>query len=296
MDAQEKLACQRLSLLRLAEELGNVSEACRRRGVSRTQFYEHKRRFEARGLEGLKDLPPIHKSHPLTTPPEVEEHIIALSREHPSWGCTRLSNRLKLEGISISSPTVQRILIKHGLGTRRDRRLRLKERQGTERVFPMPSCDAERNQERGAMDAQEKLACQRLSLLRLAEELGNVSEACRRRGVSRTQFYEHKRRFEARGLEGLKDLPPIHKSHPLTTPPEVEEHIIALSREHPSWGCTRLSNRLKLEGISISSPTVQRILIKHGLGTRRDRRLRLKERQATEPVELTEEQAAFLGN
>ncbi len=36
-----KLAKQRLSALQLAEALGNVSEACRRRGISRTQFYEY---------------------------------------------------------------------------------------------------------------------------------------------------------------------------------------------------------------------------------------------------------------
>ena len=69
MTAKEELVRQRLNLLQLAEALGNVSEACRRRGISRTQFYEYRRRFRAHGLEGLKDLPPIHKSHPLTTPP-----------------------------------------------------------------------------------------------------------------------------------------------------------------------------------------------------------------------------------
>lgn len=144
------------------------------------------------------------------------------------------------------------------------------------------------------MTAEEELVRQRLNLLQLAEALGNVSEACRRRGISRTQFYEYRRRFQAHGLEGPKDLPPIHKSHPLTTRPEVEERAIALSCQHPSWGCTRLSNWLKDTGTSISSPTVQRILIKHGLGTRYHRWLKLRERQATEGTELTEEQAAFM--
>jgi molybdenum-dependent DNA-binding transcriptional regulator ModE len=40
MTAEKKLTHQRLSLLELAEMLGSVSEACRRRGVSRTRFYE----------------------------------------------------------------------------------------------------------------------------------------------------------------------------------------------------------------------------------------------------------------
>ena len=77
MLAEVKLAYQRLSILELAEALGNVSEACRQRGMTRTQFYEYKKRFQERGLEGLKDLPPIHKSHPQTTPPAVQEQVIA---------------------------------------------------------------------------------------------------------------------------------------------------------------------------------------------------------------------------
>src|SRR5574341_409566 len=56
-------ACrQRLSVLRLAETLNNVSKACSQRRVSRTQFYEYKRRFKTHGMEGLKDLPPIYRS------------------------------------------------------------------------------------------------------------------------------------------------------------------------------------------------------------------------------------------
>ena len=76
----------RLSALQLAEALGNVSEAYRRRSMSRSQFYEYKRRFQTHGGEGLKDLPPIHFSHPFTMPPEVVEQILALSLEHPMWG------------------------------------------------------------------------------------------------------------------------------------------------------------------------------------------------------------------
>lgn len=45
MNPEEKVIRQRLSVLELAQALGNVSEACRRRGVSRTQFYEYKKRF-----------------------------------------------------------------------------------------------------------------------------------------------------------------------------------------------------------------------------------------------------------
>ena len=135
-----------------------------------------------------------------------------------------------------------------------------------------------------------KIAKQRLSALQLAEALGNVSEACRRRGISRSQFYEYKRRFQMHGLEGLKDLPPIHKSHPQTTPPEVVEKILKLSLANPMWGCVRLSDQLKLMGISVSSPTIQKILIKHEMGSRYQRLLKLEEQALDHKIELTPEQ------
>jgi transposase InsO family protein len=145
-----------------------------------------------------------------------------------------------------------------------------------------------------SMNAQEKVARHRLSVLQLAEVLNSVSEACRRRGMTRTQFYAYKRRFELQGLEGLKDLPPIHKTHPQTTAPEVVERILALSLAHPAWGCVRLSAHLKLDGVSISSPTIQNILIKHGMASKFDRLLKLEEKAAGEPIELTAEQVTAI--
>jgi transposase InsO family protein len=151
-----------------------------------------------------------------------------------------------------------------------------------------------RREEEKGMKAEHKLARGRLSVLELAEALGNVSEACRRRGISRTQFYEYKRRFQTHGMEGLKDLPPIHKSHPMSTPKEVQEKILALSLDHPAWGCNRLSDHLKLEGVSISAPTVQNILNREGLGSRYERWLRLEQKTAEKEIELTAEQVAFI--
>lgn len=139
---------------------------------------------------------------------------------------------------------------------------------------------------------EEKLAHKRLSVLQLAEALGSVSKACRHCGMDRTSFYEWKRRFQTHGLEGLKDLPPVHKYHPQTTPPEVVEQILAASAEHPRWGCVKLSDWLKLQGISVSSPTVQNVLIKHDRGSRYERLLKLEERHLSEGLSLTSEQVA----
>lgn len=135
--------------------------------------------------------------------------------------------------------------------------------------------------------AEKKLARKRLSALELAEKLGNVSEACRRRGLSRTQFYEYKRRFQTHGFEGLVDLPPIHHTHPQTTPPEVVDKILEISLRNPMWGCHRLSAQLKLEGISLSGITIQKLLDQRDLGSKYQRLLRLEELAHNQEVELT---------
>jgi hypothetical protein len=82
----------------LAKELGNVAEACRQRGLDRTSFYEWKRRFQTQGFGGLKDLPPIHRSHPQTTPPETVERIKELALAHSAYGCNRQSPPPRLAG------------------------------------------------------------------------------------------------------------------------------------------------------------------------------------------------------
>lgn len=143
-------------------------------------------------------------------------------------------------------------------------------------------------------DADTKLAQSRLSVLELARELGNVAEACRQRGLDRTSFYEWKRRFQTQGFEGLKDLPPIHKSHPQATPPETVARIRALALEHPAFGCNRIEALLALEGVRVSAITIQKILNDHGLGSRYDRWLALEQLNAEKTIEITPEQAAFL--
>jgi len=138
--------------------------------------------------------------------------------------------------------------------------------------------------------AEKKVVHHRLNALELAKALGNVSEACRRRGICRSQFYEYKRRFQTHGLEGLKDLPPRPKPPPMPTPPEVVQKGLDLSTRNPMWGCVRLANRLRLMGVSISSPTIQHLLIKHGLASRYDRLLKLEQRATTEKLDLSAEQ------
>lgn len=142
--------------------------------------------------------------------------------------------------------------------------------------------------------AEEKVAQSRLSVLELAEQLGNVAEACRRRGMNRQSFYIYKARFAERGIEGLKDLPPIHLTHPQTTPPEIEEKVVQYAMNNPRKGCHYISAQLAHAGIRISGITVRRILQDRKLGTRMERWLAL-EKQAEEKGEaLTDKQTRFV--
>ena len=47
MDATGKIVKQWLSVLDLAQKLGNAAKGCRQRGVDRTRFYDWKRRERA---------------------------------------------------------------------------------------------------------------------------------------------------------------------------------------------------------------------------------------------------------
>jgi len=144
------------------------------------------------------------------------------------------------------------------------------------------------------MTAEKKIAQKRLTLLQVAERIRNVSEACRRHSISRSQFYEYKRAFQERGFDGLMDRPPIPKSFPNETPADVKEKVIALSLKHPAWGQVRLSDQLRLEGIFVSPGTVRNIWIKEDLVTRYKRLLRLEEEKNGQDIDLTEEQIRFL--
>jgi transposase InsO family protein len=144
------------------------------------------------------------------------------------------------------------------------------------------------------MTAKNKIAQGRLSLLQLAERLNNVTEACKRRGISRSQFYEYKRAFQQKGFDGLKDRLPIPNSCPHETPVEVKEKVIAKSIEHPKWGQAHVSDQLRLQGISVSPSTVRNIWMREGIETRYKRILRLEEELHGKGIELTEEQVRLI--
>jgi transposase InsO family protein len=63
---------------------------------------------------------------------------------------------------------------------------------------------------------------------------------------------------------------------------------------NPTRGCNWLHDRLQLEGVNVSAPTIQNLLNKHDLGSRYARLLKLESQACQHEIELTPEQAAWI--
>lgn len=144
------------------------------------------------------------------------------------------------------------------------------------------------------MDANDRLKRQRLAVLRLAEKLGNDSEACRRSGVDRTSFYQWRRRFARDGMEGLANRHRVRTSHPQTTPAATAAQIAKLALAFPAHGCDRIAKSLAKRGIDVSAVTIQKILHRAGLGTYKTRGAALEVIYAAGNKKLSTAQIAFL--
>lgn len=115
------------------------------------------------------------------------------------------------------------------------------------------------------------------ALRRLAETLGNVSEACRRAGVSRHVYYEWKRTAGEHSNQGARESIRLRSRHPHSIPEALERDVVQLALDNPEWGCDRISYYLKLHRKKVSSPTVQKILIRNRIG-KKSQRLEPKDR------------------
>ncbi len=142
---------------------------------------------------------------------------------------------------------------------------------------------------------KNKIARRKLSLLQLAQELQNVSKACRVMGYSRQQFYEIRRNFQLYGAEGLLDrLPGARGPHPNRVSEEVERAVLQHSLEHPTHGCLRVAQELALKGIQVSSSGVRGVWGRHDLLSKEKRLLRLERSVRERKLELNEEQIRLL--
>ena len=145
------------------------------------------------------------------------------------------------------------------------------------------------------MTTEEKIARRKLSLLDLAQQLRNVSRACKIMGYSRQQFYEIRRNDQTYGSSGLPDrLPGCKGPHPNRVCAEIEETILSYSLDYPTHGPLRVAQELALHGIAVSAGGVRGVWSRHNLLSRHDRLLRLERELGERALPLSDEQVRLL--
>ena len=104
-------ATRRLAIIRHAQEVtGNVAKTCRYYGITRQSYYVWYRRYEAEGIDGLRDRSSRPLSSPKATKTEIVGKIVYL-RQYYHFGPLKIQMYLKrYHDIDISSSGVWRIL------------------------------------------------------------------------------------------------------------------------------------------------------------------------------------------
>ena len=134
-----------------------------------------------------------------------------------------------------------------------------------------------------------------LSLLQLAEELGNVAKAAKIMGFHRDTFYEVRKAFQSGGVAALVEQRRGPRNpHPNRVAAEVEEKILAYALAKPSHGAQRVANELRLQGVSVSSSGVRGVWSRHDIETRYKRLMRLEAHARDDTFLLSEEQVKLL--
>lgn len=144
------------------------------------------------------------------------------------------------------------------------------------------------------MTINDKIIRNKVGLLNLAQELGNVSKACHVMGFSRDTFYRYKSAVEEGGLEALIDKSRKGPNLRNRVDPCVEERVLALSLENPALGQQRVSNQMREEGLPVSAAGVRSVWLRNNLQTMKLRLAALEKKVAEEGLVLTESQLAAL--
>ena len=131
-------------------------------------------------------------------------------------------------------------------------------------------------------------------LLNLAEELQNVSRACKVMGVSRDTFYRYQELAAEGGLDAL-----INKSRRVPNlknriDEQIEKAVMVYAVEYPAHGQHRTSNELRKTGVFVSGSGVRSIWLRHNLENFKKRLKALEQKVATEGFILNEAQVAAL--
>lgn len=141
---------------------------------------------------------------------------------------------------------------------------------------------------------QNYIINRKVNIIELGSALGNISDACRKLGVSRQHYYDIKQALLEDGIEGLIEKTRRMPRYGNRVAPELEQHVLQYSLEFPTHGQVRTSNELKRQGIIISAGGIRSIWLRHNLEKKSLRLKRLEAWSAEHSNILTESQVQAL--
>ena len=144
------------------------------------------------------------------------------------------------------------------------------------------------------LNSKDRIVKHKLGLLNLAEELSNVSRACKVMGVSRDTFYRYKEAHDQGGVDALLDRNRRVPNLKNRVDQETEQAVFTHATEYPAHGQLRVSNELRKAGVFISPSGVRSIWLRHGLANFKNRLKALEEIVANDGIILTEAQVQAL--
>lgn len=145
------------------------------------------------------------------------------------------------------------------------------------------------------INSKDKIVKHKLGLLNLAEELGNVSRACKVMGVSRDTFYRYLEAVNNGGVDALLERNRRVPNVKNRVDDATEEAVVSHATEHPAHGQLRVSNELRKNGIFVSPSGVRSIWLRHDLANFKKRLKALEEKIANDNgIILTESQVQAL--
>lgn len=134
----------------------------------------------------------------------------------------------------------------------------------------------------------------KVGLLNLAEELGNVSRACKVMGFSRDTFYRYQTAVETGGVDALIDANRRKPNLRNRVEEATEIAVAEFALEQPAFGQVRVSNELRKRGIFVSPSGVRSVWLRRDLESFKKRLSALEKHVAATGVVLTEAQVVAL--